>query len=150
MASLKKLVETYQEDLLDGISWVVFWKVGHYWHADTIFTEFDADEPDQEYEPITVETKGYLQAIYNQDNKAIILNGYYCKDIGNGDDTNSIVLTQLIRNYHENQYIKWYRVKTFLETRNVILPEAKTENKEMTGIDVDEKKDICKIQKEGT
>ena len=136
MASLKKLVETYQEDLLDGINWVVFWKVGHYWHAD---------EPDQEYEPITVETKGYLQAIYNQDNKAIILNGYYCKDIGNGDDTNLIVLTQLIRNYHENQYIKWYRVKAFLETRNVILPEAKTENKEMTGIDGNEQKGKTKI-----
>ena len=124
MASLKKLVETYQEDLLDGINWVVFWKVGHYWHADTIFTEFDADEPDQEYEPITVETKGYLQAIYNQDNKAIILNGYLYDNI---EECETITeLTRLIRDCYENKNI--LRVKVFIEQREVVLTEKDKKN----------------------
>ena len=124
MASLKKLVETYQEDLLDGINWVVFWKVGRSWHADIIFTEIDVDNPDPEYDPISVDTKEYLEMIYRQNNKAIILNGYLYDNI---EECETITeLTRLIRDCYENKNI--LRVKVFIEQREVVLTEKDKKN----------------------
>ena len=121
MASLKKLVETYQEDLLDGINWVVFWKTGCSWHADIIFTEIDDDNPDPEYDPISTDTKAYLQAIYNQDNKAIILNGYYSSSFYADEPLAEWV--NHVRYCYESQLENEYQVKRFLELREVVLTE---------------------------
>ncbi len=121
MASLKKLVETYQEDLLDGINWVVFWKVGRSWHADIIFTEIDVDNPDPEYDPISVDTKEYLEMIYKQDNRAIILNGYYCSSFYEEESLADWV--KHVRYCYEIQEQNAYQVKRFLELREVVLTE---------------------------
>ncbi len=121
MASLKKLVETYQEDLLDGINWVVFWKVGRSWHADIIFTEIDVDNPDPEYDPISVDTKEYLEMIYKRDNKAIILNGYYCSSFY--EDEPLAEWVKHVRYCYESQLENAYQVKRFLELREVVLTE---------------------------
>ena len=121
MASLKQLVKAYKEDLLDGIQWVVFWKDGRSWHADTIFTEMDDDNPDPEYNPITLDTKEYLQAIYKRDNKAIILNGYYCSSFYADESLTEWV--KHIRYCYESQLENAYQVKRFLELREVVLTE---------------------------
>ena len=121
MASLKKLVETYQEDLLDGINWVVFWKTGCSWHADIIFTEIDDDNPDPEYDPISVDTKEYLEMIYKQDNRAIILNGYYCSSFYEEESLADWV--KHVRYCYEIQEQNAYQVKRFLELREVVLTE---------------------------
>lgn len=128
MASLKQLVKAYKEDLLDGIQWVVFWKDGRSWHADTIFTEIDDDNPDPEYNPITLDTKEDLLKIYDRDNKAIILNGYYCGCIW--EDMTQAELLQSVRNYYKNQEMENYKIKKFLEEREVIL--SKKDEKEIT------------------
>ncbi len=121
MASLKQLVKAYKEDLLDGIQWVVFWKDGRSWHADTIFTEMDDDNPDPEYNPITLDTKEYLQAIYKRDNKAIILNGYYCSSFYADESLTEWV--KHVRYCYESQLENAYQVKRFLELREVVLTE---------------------------
>ena len=119
MASLRQLINAYKEDLMDGIQWVVFWKNGRSWHADTIFTEIDDDNPDPEYVPISVDTKEYLEMIYRQNNKAIILNGYLYDNI---EECETITeLTRLIRDCYENKNI--LRVKVFIEQREVVLTE---------------------------
>ncbi len=121
MASLKQLVKAYKEDLLDGIQWVVFWKDGRSWHADTIFTEMDDDNPDPEYNPITLDTKEDLQAIYKRDNKAIILNGYYCSSFYADESLTEWV--KHVRYCYESQLENAYQVKRFLELREVVLTE---------------------------
>ena len=121
MASLKNLVKAYKEDLMDGIQWVVFWKNGRSWHADTIFTEIDDDNPDPEYDPISTDTKAYLQAIYNQDNKAIILNGYYSSSFYADEPLAEWV--NHVRYCYESQLENEYQVKRFLELREVVLTE---------------------------
>ena len=121
MASLKNLVKAYKEDLMDGIQWVVFWKNGRSWHADTIFTEIDDDNPDPEYDPISTDTKAYLQAIYNQDNKAIILNGYYGSSFYADEPLAEWV--NHVRYCYESQLENAYQVKRFLELREVVLTE---------------------------
>ena len=121
MASLKNLVKAYKEDLMDGIQWVVFWKNGRSWHADTIFTEIDDDNPDPEYDPISTDTKAYLQAIYNQDNKAIILNGYYGSSFYADEPLAEWV--NHVRYCYESQLENEYQVKRFLELREVVLTE---------------------------
>ncbi len=121
MASLKNLVKAYKEDLMDGIQWVVFWKNGRSWHADTIFTEIDDDNPDPEYDPISTDTKAYLQAIYNQDNKAIILNGYYGSSFYADEPLAEWV--NHVRYCYESQLENEYQVKRFLEQHEVVLTE---------------------------
>ena len=121
MASLRQLVKAYKEDLMDGIQWVVFWKNGRSWHADTIFTEIDDDNPDPEYDPISTDTKAYLQAIYNQDNKAIILNGYYSSSFYADEPLAEWV--NHVRYCYESQLENEYQVKRFLELREVVLTE---------------------------
>ena len=128
MASLRQLVNTYKEDLMDGIQWVVFWKDGRSWHADTIFTEMDDDNPDPEYNPITLDTKEDLQAIYKRDNKAIILNGYYCSSFYADESLTEWV--KHIRYCYESQLENAYQVKRFLELREVVL--SKKDEKEIT------------------
>ena len=147
MASLKKLVETYQEDLLDGINWVVFWKDGRSWHADIIFTEIDVDNPDPEYDPISVDTKEYLEMIYKRDNKAIILNGYYCSSFY--EDEPLAEWVNHVRYCYESQLENEYQVKRFLEQHEVVLTE-KDKKDIAKAIEVKEKAEAVIKAKEET
>ena len=147
MASLRQLVKTYKEDLMDGIQWVVFWKNGRSWHADTIFTEIDDDNPDPEYDPISTDTKAYLQAIYNQDNKAIILNGYYGSSFYADEPLAEWV--NHVRYCYESQLENAYQVKRFLELREVVLTE-KDKKDIAKAIEVKEKAEAVIKAKEET
>lgn len=106
---------------MDGIGWVIFWKDGRSWHADTIFAEIDDDNPDPEYDPISVDTKEYLEMIYNRDYKAIILNGYYCSSFY--EDESLTEWVKHVRYCYEIQLENAYQVKKFLEQRKVVLTE---------------------------
>lgn len=147
MASLRQLVKAYKEDLMDGIQWVVFWKNGRSWHADTIFTEIDDDNPDPEYDPISTDTKAYLQAIYNQDNKAIILNGYYGSSFYADEPLAEWV--NHVRYCYESQLENEYQVKRFLELREVVLTE-KDKKDIAKAIEVKEKAEAVIKAKEET
>lgn len=147
MASLRQLVKTYKEDLMDGIQWVVFWKNGRSWHADTIFTEIDDDNPDPEYDPISTDIKAYLQAIYNQDNKAIILNGYYGSSFYADEPLAEWV--NHVRYCYESQLENAYQVKRFLELREVVLTE-KDKKDIAKAIEVKEKAEAVIKAKEET
>ncbi len=147
MASLRQLVKAYKEDLMDGIQWVVFWKNGRSWHADTIFTEIDDDNPDPEYDPISTDTKAYLQAIYNQDNKAIILNGYYGSSFYADEPLAEWV--NHVRYCYEIQEQNAYQVKRFLELREVVLTE-KDKKDIAKAIEVKEKAEAVIKAKEET
>ena len=147
MASLKNLVKAYKEDLMDGIQWVVFWKNGRSWHADTIFTEIDDDNPDPEYDPISTDTKAYLQAIYNQDNKAIILNGYYSSSFYADEPLAEWV--NRVRYCYESQLENEYQVKRFLEQHEVVLTE-KDKKDIAKAIEVKEKAEAVIKAKEET
>ena len=66
-----------------------------------------------------MDTKEYLEMIYRQNNKAIILNGYLYDNI---EECETITeLTRLIRDCYENKNI--LRVKVFIEQREVVLTE---------------------------
>ena len=147
MASLRQLVKAYKEDLMDGIQWVVFWKNGRSWHADTIFTEIDDDNPDPEYDPISTDTKAYLQAIYNQDNKAIILNGYYSSSFYADEPLAEWV--NHVRYCYESQLENEYQVKRFLEQHEVVLTE-KDKKDIAKAIEVKEKAEAVIKAKEET
>ena len=147
MASLKNLINAYKEDLMDGIQWVVFWKNGRSWHADTIFTEIDDDNPDPEYDPISTDIKAYLQAIYNQDNKAIILNGYYGSSFYADEPLAEWV--NHVRYCYESQLENAYQVKRFLELREVVLTE-KDKKDIAKAIEVKEKAEAVIKAKEET
>ena len=147
MASLRQLVKAYKDDLIDGIQWVVFWKNGRSWHADTIFTEIDDDNPDPEYDPISTDTKAYLQAIYNQDNKAIILNGYYGSSFYADEPLAEWV--NHVRYCYESQLENEYQVKRFLEQHEVVLTE-KDKKDIAKAIEVKEKAEAVIKAKEET
>ena len=147
MASLRQLINAYKEDLMDGIQWVVFWKNGRSWHADTIFTEIDDDNPDPEYDPISTDTKAYLQAIYNQDNKAIILNGYYSSSFYADEPLAEWV--NHVRYCYESQLENEYQVKRFLEQHEVVLTE-KDKKDIAKAIEVKEKAEAVIKAKEET
>ena len=147
MASLRQLINAYKEDLMDGIQWVVFWKNGRSWHADTIFTEIDDDNPDPEYDPISTDTKAYLQAIYNQDNKAIILNGYYGSSFFSFEPLAEWV--NHVRYCYESQLENEYQVKRFLEQHEVVLTE-KDKKDIAKAIEVKEKAEAVIKAKEET
>ena len=69
-----------------------------------------------------MDTKEYLEMIYRQNNKAIILNGYLYDNI---EECETITeLTRLIRDCYENKNI----LRVFIEQREVVLTEKDKKN----------------------
>lgn len=75
MASLKRLVSIYKDDILDGIAWVVFYKSGRSWVAWAFFKDIINGEK------LEIEETKYILA---RDKKAVLINGYYCGWLGDG------------------------------------------------------------------
>ena len=89
MASLRDTVKEYQEELRDGIAWVAFWKEGHSWNAEHFHLEVDGT-----LDPFD---RSRLEEIKTADPAAVILNGYYCGQLG--EDVSLDELTAGVR-YH--------------------------------------------------
>ena len=94
MASLRDTVKQYQEELRDGIAWIVFWREGRSWNGE----DFYLDAGDS----LTAEQKSRLEEIRQNDPAAVILNSYYCGYLA-GDMTVD-ELTAGVRRHYENGY----------------------------------------------
>ena len=92
MASLRDTVKEYQEELRNGIAWVAFWKEGRSWNAEY----FHLDVTDTLYP----EDRSRLEEIKAADPAAVILNGYYCGQLG--EDMSLDELTAGVRYHYEN------------------------------------------------
>ena len=92
MASLRDTVKEYQEELRNGIAWVAFWKEGRSWNAES----FHLDVTDTLYP----EDRSRLEEIKAAAPAAVILNGYYCGQLG--EDMSLDELTAGVRYHYEN------------------------------------------------
>ena len=92
MASLRDTVKEYQEELRNGIAWVAFWKEGRSWNAEY----FHLDVTDTLYP----EDRSRLEEIKAADPAAVILNGYFCGQLG--EDMSLDELTARVRYHYEN------------------------------------------------
>ena len=92
MASLRDTVKEYQEELRDGIAWVAFWKEGRSWNAEHFHLEMDGT-----LDPFD---RSRLEEIKASDPAAVILNGYYCGQLG--EDMSLDELTAGVRYHYEN------------------------------------------------
>ena len=75
MASIREIVRQYNEEIQDGIAWVMIWKNGRSWNAEAFWIEdgcyddgfiFDREAMDR------------MEEIIKIDPRAVMLNGYYC------------------------------------------------------------------------
>ena len=93
MSSLIDCVRRNQDELRDGIAWVIFWRSGRSWGTDYIYLEDDdAIDPDD---------LARLQDIVAVYPDAVILNGYYCGHLA--EDMSVPELARGVRWHHDNQ-----------------------------------------------
>lgn len=92
MASLRDTVKDYQDELRDGIAWVAFWKMGRSWNAEYFHLDVTGT--------LYPEDRSRLEEIKAADPAAVILNGYYCGQLG--EDMNLDELTAGVRYHYEN------------------------------------------------
>ena len=92
MASLRDTVKDYQDELKDGIAWVAFWKQGRSWNAEYFHLDMD--------DTLYPEDRSRLEEIKSTDPAAVILNGYYCRHLG--EDMSLDELTAGVRYHYEN------------------------------------------------
>lgn len=75
MAALHEIARQYAEEIRDGIAWVIIWKTGRSWHAESVWLNQDSDT--FELEDLSTATE-----ILEQDPNAVMVNGYYCGHFG--------------------------------------------------------------------
>ena len=92
MASLRDTVKEYQEELRNGIAWVAFWKEGRSWNAEYFHLDVTGT--------LYPEDRSRLEEIKAADPAAVILNGYYCGQLG--EDMSLDELTAGVRYHYEN------------------------------------------------
>lgn len=95
MASLRKVVSEYRDELRDGIAWIAFWKEGRSWKAEC----FWLDVMD---ERLSVEDRVRLEEIADIDPGAVVLNGYYCGYLA--EDMSMTEMVFGVRCHYENGY----------------------------------------------
>ncbi|MCC2703222.1 hypothetical protein LK481_18410, partial [Erysipelatoclostridium ramosum] len=42
MAALHEIARQYAEEIRDGIAWVIIWKTGRSWHAESVWLNQDS------------------------------------------------------------------------------------------------------------
>lgn len=112
MASLRKIVKTYQEELCVGNAWVILWRDGRSWQGKILQLELGSNL-------ISFDDIWYLRHICDIDPSAIVLNGYYGCNFNKGYPFSSLVAD--VRWYHKNGM---YPLKDFIKDHN---PEIPTE-----------------------
>ncbi|MDD2965507.1 MAG: YodL domain-containing protein [Bacteroidales bacterium] len=109
MASLRDAVKSYQEELKDGIAWVVFWREGRSWNSECFHLDGD--------DLLSPEDKSRLEEISSIDPAAVSLNGYYCGQLG--EDMSLDELTAGVHHHYENHTNS---LVSFLEMHDDTLP----------------------------
>ena len=141
MASLRKMVGTYREELRDGIAEVIFWKDGRSWNAEAFWLDndfkFEAEDMDR------------VEEILNTDPNAIIVNGYYTCPFTNSDEdgkpSDINFMMECIRKRYENGsclLADFFAEHKTEEVQN--LPEADVIQPVKTDPTVENKQRICK------
>ena len=95
MASLREAVKDFQDELRDGMAWVVFWREGRSWQSDYLYLELGSDT-------IPYDDMGKLKQICSLDPRAVALNGYYCGHFA--EDMRLDELTAGVRWHYENGF----------------------------------------------
>jgi ltrC-like protein len=109
MASLREAVKNNQEELRDGIAWVVFWREGRSWNSESFHLEMD--------DTFYPEDKARFAEIQAIDPKAVVLNSYYC---GYLDESMSLdELAAGVRHHYENGL---NNIVPFMEAHDDALP----------------------------
>ncbi len=94
MASLRDTVKDYQDELRDGIAWVVFWREKRSWDAQYLYLEND--------DSLSAEERSRLEEIRQIDPAAVVLNSYYCGQLA--EDMTIDELTAGVRHHYENGF----------------------------------------------
>lgn len=72
--TLKQLAQKYQDYLKESIGWLIVWKDGRSWEAQTIYLNSD--------NLINMEDVADVESIVKVDSNALIINDYYCDHLG--------------------------------------------------------------------
>ena len=75
MAALNEVAKEFSGEIRDGIAWVIIWKTGRSWHAESVWLDPDSDT--FELDDLSTATE-----ILEQDPNAVMVNGYYCGHFG--------------------------------------------------------------------
>ena len=115
MTSLREAVKDYQEELRDGIAWVVFWREGRSWKSDYLYLEVGSDT-------INYDDIGRWKEICGLDPRAVALNGYYCGHLA--EDMSLDELAAGVRWHYENGFNS---LAAFIEAHSPALPPEQLE-----------------------
>lgn len=95
MAALNTIARNEADTIREGIAWLIVWKTGRSWHAESVY--LNADDDTFELEDLDMARK-----ILEQDPGAVMLNGYYCGRFG--EDMTAAEIEAGIRWHYENGY----------------------------------------------
>lgn len=110
MSRLREVVKDHENELKDGIAWVVFWKDGRAWGSQYLYLDVGS-------ETIDPNDLWRLEQIREVDPGAVALNGYYCGRLG--EDMNTDQLTAGVRWHYENGY---NTLAEFMEAHTALMP----------------------------
>lgn len=97
MASLKEVVRSYRDEIVDGIAWVAIWKVGRSWKVWAFWEESGSYDDGYEFDSYDVNR---MKEIVKEDHKAICFNGYY---MGFGEDFTNEEIQNKVRWFYEER-----------------------------------------------
>ena len=115
MASLRQAVKDFQDELRDGMAWVIFWREGRSWQSDYLYLELGSDT-------IPYDDIGKLQQIAKLDPRAVALNGYYCGHLA--EDMSIDELANGVRWHYENGFNS---LAGFIEQHDGTIPPEQIE-----------------------
>ena len=95
MAALNTIAKAEADTIRDGIAWLIVWKTGRSWHAESVYLNTDDDT----FEPDDLEM---VRKVLDQDPNAVMLNGYYCGHFA--EDMSAAEIEGGIRWHYENGY----------------------------------------------
>jgi hypothetical protein len=97
MASLKQIVSTYRDEIIDGIAWVAIFKRGRSWSAEAYWPEDGSYEDGYVFDGFEIQL---MEEIAQIDHKAICINGYY---MGFGEDFTLEDIENKVRYFYEER-----------------------------------------------
>lgn len=95
MAALNTIARNEAETIRDGIAWLIVWKTGRSWHAESVYLNTDDDT-------FELEDLDMVRKVLEQDPGAVMLNGYYCGHFA--EDMTAAEIEAGIRWHYENGY----------------------------------------------
>lgn len=95
MAALNTIARNEADTIREGIAWLIVWKTGRSWHAESVYLNTDDDT-------FELEDLDMARKILEQDPGAVMLNGYHCGRFG--EDMTAAEIEAGIRWHYENGF----------------------------------------------